>query len=547
MKEEKITINSYFRRRKIVFIGFVIVTLILGFVAPLKSFILQWIIDARGEKEVIKYLILGLILISISFAMESISRNIYSKLQSGSIEFLRNSSMNAILKRSMKKYSASSSTSDLSLLTNDMKILNDDYFSSLYQVIAFGMMLFFALCMYIYIDPTMLLFVAIAAIAPLVLPKILEKYLKQNRTKFSEKSEEYVKNTTQILNGYEVISSFRVQSLFKKENKKQAQKLAYSEYKFQRMVNYSITLSSFLSNSLFFLVLMFGMLLVFEEKITLGYMVAATNLSNFVLAPCQVIAQSYARMKASVKIREKIEIFINSEEKEESFGNSINHRLLKMNVKNIKFSYDNSKEEILQDVNLCCEKNEKIALVGESGSGKSTLARILCGNLEGYSGEISFYDEAKKKMQFLESKQRIGYISQTPYIFNDTIRNNICLYEKYSDDIVENVLKQVGLCDVVNALEKGIDTIISENIKNLSGGQLQRIALARLIIRKYDLIIVDEITSSLDPETTESIMKLLLGLNCMVIVVTHDIFGAYMDEFDKVYEIKQGTLKTIEK
>lgn len=214
MKEEKITINSYFRRRKIVFIGFVIVTLILGFVAPLKSFILQWIIDARGEKEVIKYLILGLILISISFAMESISRNIYSKLQSGSIEFLRNSSMNAILKRSMKKYSASSSTSDLSLLTNDMKILNDDYFSSLYQVIAFGMMLFFALCMYIYIDPTMLLFVAIAAIAPLVLPKILEKYLKQNRTKFSEKSEEYVKNTTQILNGYEVISSFRVQSLF---------------------------------------------------------------------------------------------------------------------------------------------------------------------------------------------------------------------------------------------------------------------------------------------------------------------------------------------
>lgn len=81
----------------------------------------------------------------------------------------------------------------------------------------------------------------------------------------------------------------------------------------------------------------------------------------------------------------------------------------------------------------------------------------------------------------------------------------------------------------------------------MSGGQLQRIALARLIIRKYDLIIVDEITSSLDPETTESIMKLLLGLNCMVIVVTHDIFGAYMDEFDKVYEIKQGTLKTIEK
>lgn len=145
---KKITVSSYFKKRKIAFIGFLMITLILGFVAPLKSFILQWIIDASGEKEVIKYLILGLILISISFVTETVSRNIYSKLQSESIKYLRDCSMEAILKRSMKKYSASSSTADLSLLTNDMKILSDDYFSSLYQIITYGMMLFFALCMY---------------------------------------------------------------------------------------------------------------------------------------------------------------------------------------------------------------------------------------------------------------------------------------------------------------------------------------------------------------------------------------------------------------
>ena len=85
---KKITVSSYFKKRKIAFIGFLMITLILGSVAPLKSFILQWIIDASGEKEVIKYLILGLILISISFVTETISRNIYSKLQSESIKFL---------------------------------------------------------------------------------------------------------------------------------------------------------------------------------------------------------------------------------------------------------------------------------------------------------------------------------------------------------------------------------------------------------------------------------------------------------------------------
>ena len=457
------------------------ITVVLGFVAPLKSFILQWIIDASGEKEVIRYLVLGLILISISFVTESFSRNIYSRLQSESIEFLRRHSMNAILKRSMKKYNDSSITADISLLTNDMKILCEDYFIPLYQITTYGMMLLFSLCMYIYINPVMLLFVCIAAVAPLILPKILEKNMKESRKNFSEESEEYVRNSTEILNGYEIILGFQVQDLFGKKNNEKAQRLADAEYKFQKNVNYSITLSSLLSNGLFFLVLMFGMLLVLNGKITLGYMVAATNLSNFVIAPCQVIAQNYARMKAVAKIREKIESLMNFEENKDIIVNSGKQQLSRIDVRGLQFAYDNSKEWILHDISFCCKNREKIALIGESGSGKSTIAKIMSGNLNGYLGEIAFFDNERKKMQFSESQHCIGYVSQMPYIFNDTIRNNICLYENYSDDVINDVLEQVGLSDVVNTLEKGIDTIINENIKNLSGGQLQRIALARLI------------------------------------------------------------------
>lgn len=163
----------------------------------------------------IRALILGLLLVSVTFLMESLSReslsrNMFSKMQCEALEYLRNCCTKAVLKRNMKKYSDSSSTSDISLLTNDMKMLSDDYFSSLYQLILFGMMLFFSLCMYVYIDPTMLIFVCIAAIAPLMLPKLLEKYLKSSCADFSGKSEEYVRNTTKILNGYEIIHSFGV-------------------------------------------------------------------------------------------------------------------------------------------------------------------------------------------------------------------------------------------------------------------------------------------------------------------------------------------------
>ena len=132
MDGEKIKVSTYFRTRKIFVSVFLILTVILGFIAPLESFVLQWIIDAGGKEEVVRDILL-----------ESISRNMFSRLHCGALGFIRNACMNTILKRNIRQYSASSSTADLSLLTNDIKMLSDDYFASLYQLILFGIMLFF--------------------------------------------------------------------------------------------------------------------------------------------------------------------------------------------------------------------------------------------------------------------------------------------------------------------------------------------------------------------------------------------------------------------
>ena len=143
MDGEKIKVSTYFRTRKIFVSVFLILTVILGFIAPLKSFVLQWIIDAGGKEEVVRDMILGLLLVSATFLLESISRNMFSRLHCGALGFIRNACM-------IRQYSASSSTADLSLLTNDIKMLSDDYFASLYQLILFGIMLFFLfVCIFI--------------------------------------------------------------------------------------------------------------------------------------------------------------------------------------------------------------------------------------------------------------------------------------------------------------------------------------------------------------------------------------------------------------
>ena len=137
---------------------------------------------------------------------------------------------------------------------------------------------------------------------------------------------------------------------------------------------------------------------------------------------------------------------------------------------------------------------------------------------------------------------RVGYIAQTATIFNDTLRHNICLLEDFSDEQLAHAVAAAGLADWVATLPEGLDTVLSENGKNLSGGQRQRIGIARLALRKYDLIIADEITASLDPETSAQVMQNLLSMPCMVVAITHDTSGAFMQEFDKIYRVENGVV-----
>lgn len=127
-----------------------------------------------------------------------------------------------------------------------------------------------------------------------------------------------------------------------------------------------------------------------------------------------------------------------------------------------------------------------------------------------------------------------------PYLFNDTIRNNICLYTQYDDAELEAAILVAGLKEFLDTLPEGLDAIVGENGNLISGGQRQRIGIARLVIRKYELIIADEITANLDVETTEQVMSNLLKLPCSMIVITHNTSGKFMKQFHAVYKMEQG-------
>ncbi len=134
-------------------------------------------------------------------------------------------------------------------------------------------------------------------------------------------------------------------------------------------------------------------------------------------------------------------------------------------------------------------------------------------------------------------------MSQSTFLFADSIRNNICLYEPFSEEAVNEAVRLAGLQSFVATAPEGVDTTLEENGRDLSGGQRQRIGIARMIIRKYALVIADEVTASLDAETTQQVMENLLSLPCAMIVITHDTSGDFMHRFDKVYRMEAGRME----
>lgn len=206
-------------------------------------------------------------------------------------------------------------------------------------------------------------------------------------------------------------------------------------------------------------------------------------------------------------------------------------------LQNVWFKYNDTANYVLQDINLKIKRGDKIALVGPSGAGKSTLAKIISQQLQPSSGEL--YTN--------ETTINFGVLSQHPYIFNTSIRNNVTMFDDtIADKVIINVLTEVNLIDKISHLEAGIDTHIGEGGEMLSGGEMRRIELARVLLLQPDLVIFDEPTTGLDIRT-EKIIQAAIARHFQQQTI---IFIAHRDstirQADIIIELKQGKVQNID-
>ena len=214
--------------------------------------------------------------------------------------------------------------------------------------------------------------------------------------------------------------------------------------------------------------------------------------------------------------------------------------------KNIEFSYDNISNEItkkttLKDINLKMQGGKMTALVGYSGSGKSTILNLIPRIYDAESGDITIDNQSIYKTKIVSLRQNISFVSQDTNLFDDTIKNNIAYADmEATDDEIYNAAKLSFASEFIEKLKDKYDTKIGENGIRLSGGEKQRLSIARAILKKSKIILLDEATSSLDAETEDKIQKAInyLTKNRTTIVIAHRL--STILNSDKIYVIDSG-------
>ena len=210
-------------------------------------------------------------------------------------------------------------------------------------------------------------------------------------------------------------------------------------------------------------------------------------------------------------------------------------------LNNLSFEYEEG-NIVLDQINIKFEKNKSYAIIGASGSGKSTLVKLLLGYYENYKGTIHLDGINIEDIDKASLYELLSVIQQDVFIFDDSIRNNIALYKKkYSDEEIKDVVELAGMQDFVDV--KGLDYRCGENGNALSGGQNQRVSIARALIKRTPILIMDEAMAALDPHTALKLENQIQKLKGMTrIIVTHNVSEEALRGYDEIVFMKNGRI-----
>lgn len=379
-----------------------------------------------------------------------------------------------------------------------------------------------------------LLFIPVKA----VIMKRFAKKRKRIMNEFITESEKYAGWFGDTVGGVREVKLFGILENKRAEFSDRQHSVINKQKKMNMLAQWNSITDSIVVHLLTSLIYIIGANLVFDMQLSVGSVFAFITYSAYVTGPISAILNIGYLLSGIIPSTKRYYEFMALEEEKENEG-KIEPCFGDLELQNLSFSYEKDKA-VLSDVNIAFPKGSKTVLIGRNGSGKSTLISLLLQLYQPMCGKITLSGTDISEIVLKDYRNMISVVSQDIYMFNTTIRDNICMYKDIDDKTIMEACENSGLADFIS--EVSLDYVVGQNGAMLSGGQKQKIALARALVHDSPIIIFDEATSNTDVYSEQQINGLLHTKlkEKTVIVITHK--QEILREVDQIIMLKDGSV-----
>lgn len=537
----------YIKQNKVLFIVTILVSVIASLGYVFMAILLQLLLDIAVGKDMQQFV--RMVLFSIFyFAVLGIFLYLQSLLSKKVIckimRQIRSDVFRGTVDHSIEDFNKKNTADYISIITNDVKMIEDNFLLPLFEVVQYAVIFTASFLLMVYFDIIVTVCVIVAIAIMFLIPSFLGNSLEKRQKKYSSKLADFTVSLKDILSGFEIIKSYSMKRYVIQRFNKENDETINSKYSVDRLLALNEGVSSFLALMVQIVVLFLSAYFIITGRITVGTLLGMVQVSSNLANPLVMIFTNVPKIKSIQPIVEKLQS-ISKYPLSHSKKEHISSFDFCICTKDLGFSYDKQKE-VLNEINCTIEKGKKYVVVGKSGCGKSTLIKLLAGYYSDYAGTIKYDNRELNLLDRNDIAQLSSIIHQNIYMFDETIQDNICLHEDYSQEKIDNVVMESGLSEFISELPEGLLYQVGENGANLSGGQKQRIAVARALIRNKPILILDEGTSAVDMQTAYDIENRLLKINDLTIItITHHLRKELLEKYDEIICMDNG--KIIEK
>ena len=445
-----------------------------------------------------------------------------------------------LTEKSIASFRDESTAAYLSALTNDAASVEADYLAQQLAVITKTVTFFGALFMMLWYSPLLTAIAVGVTALPLAASLLTGGRLQAAEKQVSERNRDFTAALSDCLSGFAVVKTFKAEreifQLFAESNRALEQE-KFSRRRLKVLIGMIGAVTGLVAQLGVFLA--GAWLALSGSGLTAGTVILFVNLMNFMIGPVSELPALLAGRRAALGLIGKL---ADALEKDGSAGGSRTLSRLEhgIELRDVSFGYEAGKD-VLHHVSACFEAGRAYAIVGGSGSGKSTLLNLLLAENTGYRGSVLLDGTELRELSPEALYGLMSVIQQNVFVFNASIRDNVSMFREFPQEAQDEAIRRAHLRELLDA--RGADYLCGENGKGLSGGEKQRVSIARSLLKKSSVLLVDEATAALDVRTAHQVSSDILDLTGMTrIVVTHSLEEALLRRYDGIFVLKNGTL-----